>query len=52
MENLCSIKQELENLLGQIDREPGTLDTLYCQKSIQEAIFWIGKQIDKLREEN
>ncbi len=51
MEKLLNIKRDLEKLLRQTDSEPGTIEVLYCQKSIQEAIFWIGKQIANLIEE-
>ncbi len=51
MEKLLAIRNDLENTLRQIDTEPGYLETLYCQKSIQESIFWIGKLIERLDSE-
>ena len=48
MESLFNIKSGLESILRQLDREPGYIETLYCQKSTNEAIFWIGKLIDRL----
>ncbi len=47
MEKLLTIRQQLTDLIIQINEEPSTLNMLYAQKSLEEASFWIGKELVK-----
>lgn len=52
MEELLIIEKEIESISRQIDREGSTLNLLYCQKSLQEAKFWLSTEIDKRKNTN
>lgn len=46
MEALKHLKKELERINRQVGLNAATLNVLYCQKSIEEAMFWISKEIE------
>jgi len=46
MEALKHLKKELERINRQVGLNAATLNVLYCQKSIEEATFWISKEIE------
>jgi len=47
MEKLLAIKRGIEEFSRQIGIEPATLNVLYTQKSLEEAKFWLGKELER-----